>query len=475
MVKELRGGGATRIARQGDRDRQTRRQGSRDEATGIARRGDEHHAAGGRSWQRRTTCIAMLVACDRGIRRHRSRWLSPWIANPGDKASGARRHVTHAWATCLARGSDMHRGERRQGSPSMSLVLATGGDNDHEERRHGPRGETTWTMEHVVLRGVLRRQRSRRSSPRYTKGGDMVRGLWRRLMRDGPISSATKPSRFPHQWQSHLRSRRPRAPQPFAGAEGRGADVAVRGEQGRRGVAEAAASDHTVGRCSETSAIGARIDVCGVPVQVPHRNFTDEIELAPDSGSLRRGPHRRDGRYARATHRIQHAARVVAPVDRVLVGGPWICRPPRELPLLASSRRRVFRLRLAWQEAPVPDAERIRFPPIHAIDRQSLVVARQSRPRRGAGVTGEVDVRRRDVGVVRCDPARLVGPGASRRREPLSPVQVRMLSRPRRRCVARSAIPRIHELTESTHCHKVLVQPEAADSRRIGLSCRSAA
>jgi hypothetical protein len=91
------------------------------------------------------------------------------------------------------------------------------------------------------------------------------------------------------------------------------------------------------------------------------------------------------------------------------------------------------------ERAAVPDAERIRLVPVHAVDRQILILSQRCRPR---FVSARLD-RQRDTPVVRRDPAGLVSDSpVAASDEPLAPVQVRMLSRLRRRQVACTAVRR---------------------------------
>jgi hypothetical protein len=145
--------------------------------------------------QREATCIAWLVAWDRGRRRHRSRGLSPRIAYPGDKASGLRRHVTFASATSLAMRGDRERRVGRRGSPDMSPVLANTGDKDRDARRHAQRRQATGLAEHVAWYRLVRRQRSRWLWPRRSSVGDEDRRHGRHTARDVPTSSATDATR----------------------------------------------------------------------------------------------------------------------------------------------------------------------------------------------------------------------------------------------------------------------------------------
>src|SRR5580658_1104920 len=139
-----------------------------------------------------------------------------------------------------------------------------------------------------------------------------------------------------------LRSRSSAAAEPDEQAATRRAvAAAVRWEQERRGEGEAAAAVRPAdicrdGRC-EVGAIRARIDVVRV-VQVPFIGIARQIELAPESRSERRRPYGRDVGQVRAAARL-YAARVVAPVDRVLVSRPRIRQAPRILSLLAPACR----------------------------------------------------------------------------------------------------------------------------------------
>ena len=71
-------------------------------------------------------------------------------------------------------------------------------------------------------------------------------------------------------------------------------------------------------------------------------------------------------------------------------------------------------------------------------------------------------------------PVSYVALRSSRCSPALAAVQVRVLARARRWRVARAAVPGVHELTEPTHRHQVLVEPEAAHGRRVGLVGRAA-
>ena len=100
-------------------------------------------------------------------------------------------------------------------------------------------------------------------------------------------------------------------------------------------------------------------------------------------------PH--DARETRAASRTDW---IEATIDRVLVSHPRVRVSPRPRALLAASCRRVFPLRIAWQKRIVKDAERVRFVPIDAVNRQVLVSASSRRPRRVVP-TGGLQVARR--------------------------------------------------------------------------------
>src|SRR5450432_3533378 len=95
-------------------------------------------------------------------------------------------------------------------------------------------------------------------------------------------------------------------------------------------------------------AIGARTDVVLEGVRHPLRDLACEIELAPGTGSERRGPHRRDVRCVRA---ISGVGRIVAIVDRVLGSPAGVGRAPGVFalalaPRAAGSERRRLSLTL---------------------------------------------------------------------------------------------------------------------------------
>ena len=221
--------------------------------------------------------------------------------------------------------------------------------------------------------------------------------------------------------------------------------------------AEVAAPDYAVyavfgrhGGLREIGAVRTR-RVRRIPVEAPLIHSACEIELAPVPYSERRVP---------------TGAR----------------DPPRVRQLLASPRRRVFPLRLARQTPSVRYAERVGLVPGHAVDRQVLLAAaRRVRPRgrgrlariaRQVGV-GRVEVRvliRVPPGLVREPPVVAMGAAVD---EPLATIQVRVLARPRRGRVPRSAVPRRHELAEAPHCHQVLIQTKPAHARLILLTSRT--
>src|SRR5580704_14676329 len=114
------------------------------------------------------------------------------------------------------------------------------------------------------------------------------------------------------------------------------------------------------------------------------------------------------------------------------------------------------------RSAPVPYAKRIRLPPIHAVDGQSLLAARGGRPGAVRGTAPEVCVRRRDLRVpVGRVPSGLVGARGAAFGQALAAVQVRVLARPCRWRPTESAVRRqhgAHELSEPSNGHIVLVE-----------------
>ena len=170
------------------------------------------------------------------------------------------------------------------------------------------------------------------------------------------------------------------------------------------------------------------------------------------------------------------AVRVEAEVDRVLVGRSGNRGSPGELALLAAAGRRVSPLRVAREESVVPDAERVRLLPGHAVDRKALLAPRRWRPRRVVHRKGpiaaiEVGVGGRNQVVVRHQPAGLVAAGRTAACESPAAVYVHVFASARRREIAR--VPRAAELAEAADGHFILVEPEAADARRVGLAGRA--
>src|SRR6266852_1826520 len=106
----------------------------------------------------------------------------------------------------------------------------------------------------------------------------------------------------------------------------------------------------------------------------------------------------------------------MAAENRVLVARPRVGGSPRVLALLASPCRCILPLGLGRQKAAIPDTERVRFVPVHAVYRQVLLASHRKSPcrfvtRRRRHFTSrcQICIGRRAVAVVRSFPFRLVG------------------------------------------------------------------
>src|SRR5271166_1040671 len=157
--------------------------------------------------------------------------------------------------------------------------------------------------------------------------------------------------------------RDPRTSNPYEVVADRGVvGVAVGGAQVRGWLTEASASEPTRAAPRRKRAVGARINVRRVEVGGPLPHVPCEIELAPAPGAQDRRSNRRDVRDVGA---VARAVRIIAVVNRILIGATRIHRSPWVRALLAPSGRRVLPFRIARKKPAVPDAKGEGLPPVH--------------------------------------------------------------------------------------------------------------